>query len=117
LQEGTLADPQVYQGRERICDLGFLRTLYKRADGKLGYRCPAEPVADYVHKGGAIEDTEGRICLCNALGATAGFAQVRKNGNSEPPLVTSGDSLAAITQFIPSGATRYSARDVIQTLL
>ena len=40
------------RGAERICDLGYLRQPYKREDGSLGYRCPAEPVADYVRKGG-----------------------------------------------------------------
>ena len=30
---------------------------------KIGYRCSAEPVANYVAKGGKIEDTVGRKCL------------------------------------------------------
>ncbi len=117
LQEGTLTEPEVYQSRERICDLGFLRTLYKRPDGKLGYRCAAEPVEDYVRKGGDIKDTENRNCLCNGLGATAGYSQTRKDGKPEPPIVTSGDDLPNVTQFMPPGETHYTAKDVIQSLL
>jgi nitronate monooxygenase len=116
MQEGTLAEMQVYEKRERICDLGFLRTIYKRDDNKLGYRCPAEPVEDYVHKGGAIEDTACRTCLCNALAATAGFPQVR-NGAQEPVLVTSGDDLLKIKQFIPTTSSHYTVKDVIHNLL
>ncbi|HEX5130916.1 MAG TPA: nitronate monooxygenase [Candidatus Krumholzibacteria bacterium] len=41
--EGTLSDEHVYAARGRICDLRFLRTLFKKADGSIGYRCPAEP--------------------------------------------------------------------------
>jgi NAD(P)H-dependent flavin oxidoreductase YrpB (nitropropane dioxygenase family) len=51
--DGTLSDPAVYALRERRCDLGYLRELYRRSDGTIGYRCPAEPVEDYVRKGGA----------------------------------------------------------------
>ena len=33
-------DPSRGGARERICDLGYLRTAYARADGSVGYRCP-----------------------------------------------------------------------------
>ncbi len=32
---------------------GFLRTPFRKDDGRVGYRCPAEPVEMYVRKGGA----------------------------------------------------------------
>ena len=114
---GTLSDPEVYAARQRICDMGFLRTLFKREDGTLGYRCPAEPVEDYVRKGGQAEDTVGRSCLCNNLGATAGFPQVRKDGYVEQPVVTIGDDLATVVEFIPAGKLTYTAKDVIDRLL
>ncbi len=101
--------------RERICDLGGLRVAYRTPDGKIGYRCPGEPVEDYVRKGGSIEDTIGRRCLCNGLTAAIGMAQVRADGWVEPPLVTSGDDLETIGRFL-QGRTRYSARDVIDWL-
>jgi len=113
----TLSEQEVYDARPRICDMGFLRTIYKREDGSFGYRCPAEPVEDYVRKGGQAEDTVGRSCLCNNLGATAGFPQVRKDGFVEPPIITTGDDLVAAGQYIPAGKMTYTAKDVIDRLL
>ncbi len=101
--------------RKRICDLGYLRVAFKRPDGRTDYRCAAEPVEDYVRKGGLAADTEGRKCLCNALTANVGLAQVR--GESEEPiLVTSGDDLSIIGTFL-AGRTSYAADDVIDYLL
>lgn len=114
---GTMSESEVYAARSRICDYGGLRSIFKRANGTLGYRCPAEPVDDYVRKGGPIEDTIGRTCLCNNLAATAGFPQRRNNGYVEPPLVTSGDDLVSLSQFLDPGQTSYSAEDVITHLL
>ena len=99
--------------RERVCDLGYLRVAVKRDDGRLDYRCPAEPVAAYVQKGGLKSDTVGRRCLCNGLLADVGFAQVREGG-TEPPLVTSGDDLASLLVLARGGS--YSAADVIDWL-
>lgn len=115
--EGTLSEPEAYQARNRICDLGFLRILYKREDGSIGYRCAAEPVDIFVKKGGAEEDTANRSCLCNNLTATAGFPQIRKDGYVEQPIITSGDDLVSAGQFIKEGKTSYSAEDVIRYLL
>ena len=115
--EGTLSDPDAYGARNRICDLGFLRILYKREDGSVGYRCASEPVDAFVKKGGVIEDTVNRSCLCNNLTATAGFPQVRKDGYVEEPIITSGDDLVAVGQFLKEGKTSYSAEDVIRYLL
>lgn len=115
--DGTMSEKEVYEARPRICDFGGLRNLFKRADGTVGYRCPAEPVEDYVRKGGQVEETVGRTCLCNNLAATAGFPQRRKNGYIEQPLVTSGDDLVNIGEFLKPGKTGYSAREVITHLL
>ncbi|MBN1891084.1 MAG: nitronate monooxygenase [Thermoflexales bacterium] len=115
--EGTLSEAEEYEKRPRICDFGFLRTIYKKADGTLGYRCPAEPVDDYVAKGGKAEDTVGRSCLCNNLIATAGFPQVRKNGYVELPVITTGDDLVNVGRLLAPGQTSYSAANVIAYLL
>lgn len=115
--EGSLSEQAVYELRSRICDHGFLRTLFKRSDGTLGYRCPAEPVEAYLKKGGQIDETIGKMCLCNNLLATAGFPQRRKDGYLEPPLVTCGDDLLNIKHFLSSGKTDYSAKEVIDYLL
>lgn len=102
--------------RERKCDLGYLRAAYKRPDGRIDYRCPAEPVKDYVRKGGTLAETEGRRCLCNALLANIGLPQLRANGEAEPPLITSGDDLETISTFL-AGRSSYTAADVIGYLL
>lgn len=113
---GTTADEQVYADRPRHCDMGYLRTPYRRADGGVGYRCPAEPVEDYVRKGGAVEDTVGSRCLCNGLAATVGLGQRRPDGYQEPPLVTLGQDLAFLPHLIRHDDD-YSAADVIAYLL
>ena len=86
-------------------------------DDKIGYRCSAEPVENYVAKGGKIEDTVGRKCLCNALLANVGHAQARKDDTVEPALVTVGDDLNSIADFIKPGRDSYSAADVVENLL
>ena len=114
---GTLSEPAVYEARGRVCDLGFLRELYRRDDGRIGYRCPAEPVEAWVAKGGAIEDTAGRKCLCNALMADVGHGQSRPGDRVEPPLVTSGDALREIGRFLRPGQSTYTAKDVIEAIV
>ena len=112
--EGTLAMPEIYEERTRICDLGYLRTPYVDTKGRLQGRCPGEPVDDYVRKGGAPSDTEQRGCLCNALCANIGHGQVQKWGD-EPSLFTGGDALTDL----PLGTAedpRYTAENVIDYL-
>lgn len=113
---GTLSEPPVYHSRARVCDLGYLREAYRREDGSIGYRCAAEPVAAYIGKGGKIEDTVGRKCICNALVATIGLGQLRGR-ETEPGIVTSGDDLAGLVRFMAPGTTRYAAADVIARIL
>lgn len=91
--EGTLAVPEVYEQRPRLCDLGYLRMPYARANGAVGYRCPAEPVDVFVRKGGTEEGAAGAQCLCNGLMADVGRGQERKDGYSEVPLITLGADL------------------------
>jgi nitronate monooxygenase len=115
--EGSLSEQNIYQSRTRICDLGYLREVYRKDDGSLGYRCASEPVENYVAKGGNESDTIGRKCICNSLVANAGYPQIQKGSVVEKPLLTSGDDLAEIARFIPEGQTSYTARDVINKLL
>jgi nitronate monooxygenase len=115
--ESSISHPPSYNARPRICDLGYLRQLYAKSDGTVGYRCPAEPVAHYLRKGGTILETQGRKCVCNGLPATAGLAQVRPRGTDELPLVTAGDDIAHLAQFLAPGTDTYTAADVIRLLL
>jgi len=113
---GSIADPDVYQERERVCDLGVLRETYQKPDGSIGFRCPAEPEGAYLAKGGDPSQTAGRICLCNSLCASAGIGQIR-HGHGEPQLITIGDDFAAIRQLVTDGRDSYSAAEVVERLL
>ncbi|MDP6280959.1 MAG: nitronate monooxygenase [Acidimicrobiales bacterium] len=116
--EGTLSDPGVYAERQRErCELGYLRTAYQKDDGRLGWRCPAEPVEDYVRKGGNDDDAIGRKCLCNALLANVGLGQVQRGGATEKALFTSGDMVAGVERFLQPGETSYTAAEVIERLV
>ncbi|MDJ0498438.1 MAG: nitronate monooxygenase [Acidimicrobiia bacterium] len=113
----TMSDQPAYEKRTRVCDLGYLRTAYRIDEDTVGWRCPSEPVADYLRKGGDEADTVGRKCVCNALMAGIGLGQIQKNGEPELPLVTSGDDVAHVARFLKPGADRYTAADVIEYLL
>jgi NAD(P)H-dependent flavin oxidoreductase YrpB (nitropropane dioxygenase family) len=117
---GTLSDEEVYADRLRVCDLGVLRSAYRKPDGSVGYRCPAEPVAMYVqHRGGRVANTVGRRCLCNALLATADLPQQRPGGYTEPPIVTSGTDFTGVRHLLSRVAEggSYTARDAVEYLL
>lgn len=112
-----LADVGIdYTARERVCDIGYLREPYVTPSGSIGYRCAAEPVADYVRKGGNIEDTEGRLCLCNGLLATIDEGEER-DGYDEPAILSSGDEIMQLKRFLHDDQTEYSATDVVKDLL
>ncbi len=113
---GTLSESDLYKNRERVCDLGFLREVFRGEDGRIGYRCASEPVDAFVSKGGDAEETNGRKCLCNALVANIGQPQLRIAGN-ELPLLTAGDDLVEIGRFLRDGRTAYTAADVVGAIL
>ena len=115
--EGTIYETEVYESRKRICDLCYLRHPYKKADATIGYRCPSEPVKDYLKKGGKEEDTVGRKCLCNGLMAAIGMPQKFKDGGVEPAIVTSGDDVTKLGRFVNWDTVSYSSRHVIDELL
>jgi nitronate monooxygenase len=115
--KGTNSEPEVYAARKRVCDLGYLREPYAMENGAVGYRCSAEPEQNFVNKGGAIEETVGRKCLCNGLLANIGHAQVRKDFSVEPVLLTAGDELKTVGQFLSLGRSSYAVADVVKILL
>jgi len=114
--KGTSSEAEVYQSRPRICDLGYLREAYRKENGSIDYRCPGEPVSVYLAKGGSEAETVGRKCLCNALVANIGLGQVRSQKHEEPGLITSGDDLKNIVQFLAPGKNSYAAADVVARL-
>jgi len=125
--DDTLSDKENYESRPRVCNLGYLRTPYIMDSGKVGYRCAAEPVEDWVRKGGEVEATLGRKCLCNGLMADAGVPQLspfKKEGESEryleEILVTCGDDVNAAKMFMKQdeeGRWSYGAADVVDYLV
>ncbi len=115
--EGTHSVTATYEKRARICDLSYLRHAYKKEDGTLGWRCPSEPVKHFLRKGGKEEDTRGRKCVCNGLLANIDLGQIKRGGELEKPLITSGDDIANVARFLKPGADSYSAVDVLDYLL
>jgi nitronate monooxygenase len=117
LLEGTTSELPIYEERKRVCDLGYLREAYEAPGGKIGYRCAAEPVNNFMAKGGTATEAEGRKCLCNSLLANVGHAQIRKDGSVEPALVTIGDDLNTVAQYLQPGRASYTAADVVGRML
>lgn len=115
--DGTLSENDRYEARERICDLGYLRTPTERPDGSISYRCASEPVHMFVKKGGEETETVGRKCLCNALMANVGLGQVRRNGYVEQPAVTLGQDLAGARALMALHPGGWTAREAIDWLM
>jgi nitronate monooxygenase len=113
----TVSELDVYKARHRICDLGYLREAYRAPDGTIGMRCSSEPVTTFVAKGGDIESTVGRKCVCNGLLANIGQPQIRNGKYLETGLITAGDDLEGVGRFLAPGQKSYSAADVIKKLL
>jgi len=109
-------DDQRRATRTRICDVGYLRTPFLADNGTIAYRCAAEPVEQFVAKGGDIAKTTGRRCLCNGLLATIGHAQWRGEEGREPPLVTSGVELTDLRDLL-AGRDHYSAGDAVDWIM
>lgn len=113
----SISEEAVYAARPRICDLGYLREPYRLDEVSVGWRCASEPVNLFVSKGGALQETVGRKCICNALIATSGHPQIRAGKHLEQGIVTSGDDLPAVEQFLRADGAKYTAADVIAHLL
>ena len=103
--------------RRRVCDLGYLLEAYRKEDGTIGVRCASEPDREFLKKGGEACEISGRKCLCNALSGTIGMAQANKDGYTEKAVVTTGDQVKKLADFLPPGTTHYSANLVIDYLL
>lgn len=127
--KNTLSDDKVYAQRPRLCSLGYLRSAYMDDNRKIGYRCPAEDVDAWVRKGGDVEATVGRKCLCNALMANVGLGQTRKYENKdsdgetklyvEDRLITIGDEINLARKFMKqdeNGDWNYSAAVIVDYL-
>ena len=114
---GTVAEPEVYEQRHRVCEASYLRVPFVSETGEIDYRCPAEPTATYVRKGGKMEDTLERRCVCNGLIAAVGLGQRHQDGAVEPPLATIGQDLSFLPELVSEGRQSYRACDVVDYLL
>ena len=114
---GTLSEQKVYEARPRLCDMSYLRQPYQRENGTIGYRCPSEPVDAYVKKGGNIEDTIGRKCLCNCLMANVGLGQERKDGYKEDAGITLGQDLEGARRLLERHPEGWTAAEAVDFLL
>jgi len=116
----TLSNDSLYKERTRICDLGYLRTMFQREKGGIGYRCPAEPLDNYEFKNGEIDQAQGSKCLCNALMADIGLGQVRPDGRTEISLLTFGSDLdgpRALRQLHPDGWNAVQALNFLKSAI
>lgn len=114
---GSLSESDAYDARNRICDLGYLRTPFERENGGVGYRCPSEPLKTYEFKKGDVESAKGSQCLCNALMSNIGLGQLRPDGRRELPLVTLGSDLTGPEMLVKLHPNGWAASDVIDYLL
>ena len=116
----TLSNDNLYKERTRICDLGYLRTMFQREKGGIGYRCPAEPLDNYEFKNGEVEQAQGSKCLCNALMADIGLGQVRPDGRTEISLLTFGSDLEgprALRELHPDGWNAVQALNFLKSAI
>jgi hypothetical protein len=70
----------------------------------------------FVRKGGDPAEVEGRVCLCNALTASIGLAQTRKDGTVDLPLVTLGDDLDGPRALLARHPQGYTAAEAVAWL-
>jgi molybdopterin biosynthesis enzyme len=55
--------------------------------------------------------------VCNGLLANIGYQQVRNGRREEYGLITAGDDLWSVKQFLKPGRTEYCAADVVARLM
>jgi NAD(P)H-dependent flavin oxidoreductase YrpB (nitropropane dioxygenase family) len=115
--EGHTSTSEGFAARPKLCDLGYLREPAISETGRTIYRCPSEPDDQFIKKGGAVEDIDGRKCLCNGLMANIGLPQVRKDGYVEAPIVTLGSDIEGAKVLLKSHPDGYGADDAVKWLL
>lgn len=114
--EDTLADRDIYEGRKRICNIGHLVQAFQKDGGKIGFRCAGEPIEAFVKKGGDRDEAAGKVCLCNGLGAAAGYGSMGPNG-PEPIIVTLGKDVEFFAGLVKRPDGGYAAEEVVRYML
>lgn len=109
---GTMGEIALMHLRKSRCDLGALVRPHKKENGEIGYRCPAEPIGNFISKGGKQDSTYGTVCLCNGL-----LNNTNLTDKKLPAVITLGLNTDFIKRVIKPGATEYSVRDVFDYML
>ena len=115
--EGHTSTEAGFADRPKLCDLGYLREPVISATGRTIYRCPSEPEEEFLKKGGAPEEIDGRKCLCNGLMANIGLPQVRRDGYVEAPIVTLGSDIEGAKVLLNENPNGYGAEQAVNWLL
>lgn len=116
LLEDTVGNEEEFRRRPRVCNLGLLRRVYRRDDGTLGYRCPADRESRYRDHRGDPQESRHARCLCNSLLAAVGQAMEYAGGYLEKPLFVPGECLDSLRALIRKAGLNYTAADVVQFL-
>ncbi len=113
----SLSEDSAFEARTKRCDLGFLRQAFERSDGAIGWRCrPNQNLRTYTKVGKRRKSTDASVLQWPDVGSRLG--QVIADGSTELPIVTCGDEVKHIHQFLKSfDAEGYTARDVVERLL
>ncbi len=115
--EGHTSTEEGFAARPKLCDLGYLREPVLAQSGRILYRCPSEPDDQFIKKGGAPEEIEGRKCLCNGLMANIGLPQIRRDGYEEAPIVTLGSDIQGAKELLKTFPDGYGADSAVNWLL
>ncbi len=108
--DGTISEPTIYEARKRVCSRRALQ-FPAEYNGKTIFRCSAEPIVDYLRKGGKLEDTVGARCLCNGL-----FSAADIGDPEELPIFTMGDDVSFLRHLMSEENDSYNAADAIAYL-
>ena len=123
--EGTLSEPEVYDNRRRVCDLGILQQIGLSKPDEAGtralfQRCAAGPIESYVSNRGLARNTDERHCLCNGLLSCVGLGQVKEQHGElyeEPAIVTLGNRLDGVRRLSRNGQFHYWENDGVVDIL
>ncbi|MFH1649537.1 MAG: nitronate monooxygenase [Candidatus Woesearchaeota archaeon] len=108
----SIVNPDVLEARTRVCNVSYLLSAYEKPNRRgVDFRCPAEPVEIYLRKGGRIEDTIGRGCLCDAL-----MKKIGLGSPGEPTVDTIGKDVTPVIELVQRFG-EYHAKDVVDFIL
>ena len=100
----------VYEERKRVCDLGYLREPYAAGEARSATAAPRSRWTIMWPRAARSRTRWGANACATRCWPTSGYAQTRKDGAVEPALVTVGDDLNTIAQFLAPGRSELQRR-------